>query len=82
MNLALHIETRAKFVLKGLIATGRAIRTSEPQPQDGYVKLPRPNGAFYWLSLDGRRLLAGGFIEVAEELQIGFIESMVRVGMS
>ena len=46
----------------------------------GFVRLRAVVGAFYWVSLDGMRVLRGGEPGSADELQDGFIEAMARAG--
>jgi hypothetical protein len=75
-----HLEPRGKFVLRGLIATGRAPRPAGQQPENGLLKLTRTAGGHFWLSLDGETLLAGDTFAEAEELQPSFVELMARIG--
>jgi hypothetical protein len=71
------ISARARAVAEGLIRTKRA-RHSGVLDQ-GMLKLECMSGGFYWVSLDGQRLLRGDNIwEEAEELQPKFADAMER----
>ena len=73
------ISARATAIARGLIATKRA--TGVISMESGMLRLDCQGGGFYWISLNGRRLLRGDNVwEEADELQPKFIEAMVRAG--
>jgi len=72
------LSQRAKVIARGLIRTGRANRGG--QPDHGLIRFECPNGGFYWISLDGARLLRGTTLWDADELQPKFCAAMERAG--
>jgi hypothetical protein len=69
---------RAKAIAEGLFRTKRAGRHGVVD--QGMVKLECAKGGYYWISLNGRRVLRGKAIFDAEELQPKFIDAMERAG--
>jgi hypothetical protein len=69
---------RARTITEGLIRTRRAERHGVID--QGMLKLECTKGGYYWISLDGSRVLRGKAIFEAEELQPKFIDAMERVG--
>jgi hypothetical protein len=67
---------RAQAIAAGLIRTGRATKS---RAAAGFIRADGV-GATYWITGDGARLLRGDAVEIADELQRGFIEAMVRAG--
>ena len=69
---------RAEEIANGLVRTGRA---SDPRMVHDHVQL-RANrgGGFYWITIDGARLLRGDELETAEELQPNFVQAMALAG--
>jgi hypothetical protein len=63
------ISSRAKAIAQGLIRTDRA-----------GLRLECLTGGFYWIALNGSRVLRGARLPTAEELQPKFIEAMARAG--
>jgi len=72
------ISTRARAIAEGLIRTRRAGYSGVVDR--GMVKLECLKGGYYWISLDGGRLLRGAAVWEAEELQPKFIDAMERAG--
>jgi hypothetical protein len=73
------ISDRAKAVAKGLVCTGRAAPSSKVM--QGMLHLKCHGGDdYYWIALDGSRLLRGRWLSEAEELQPKFIDAMERAG--
>ena len=68
---------RAWTIANGLVRTGRA---TNPKRIDGFIWLFSAHGERYWVSYDGQRVLRGRDLQTADELQAGFIETMVRAG--
>jgi hypothetical protein len=60
--------------------TGRAIHVMATT-KDGFICLRSATGGLYWLADDGARVLRGGDLKKAENLQDGFISAMERAGM-
>jgi hypothetical protein len=73
-----EISVRAKAIAKELIRTERA--APGPKLDYGLLRLERFDDGFYWISLDGTRLLRGPTLLDAEELQPKFIDDMERTG--
>jgi hypothetical protein len=75
-------SARALSIAKGLIRTKRASNSKEGEETttSRFLRLRAIPGAFYWISLDGRRVLRGDRPDRADELQPGFIDAMVRAG--
>ena len=72
------ISQKARALAEGLIRTGRA---TEARAMDGHLQLrAKSGGGYYWITADGSRLLRGDELEIAEELQQKFADSMVRAG--
>jgi hypothetical protein len=64
-----------------LIRTKRVPDSEEAaETTSRFLRLRAILGAFYWVSLDGRRVLRGDRPDRADELQPGFIDAMVRAG--
>jgi hypothetical protein len=72
------ISQRARAIAEGLIRTDRAHHRGVIE--HGMLRLTNRKGGFYWISLDGSRLLRGDELFGAEELQGKFRDSMERVG--
>jgi hypothetical protein len=72
------ISPRAKAIAEGLIRTERAGRHGVID--QGTLKLECTKGGYYWISLDGSRVLRGKVIFEADELQPKFIDAMERAG--
>jgi hypothetical protein len=68
---------RARAIADGLVRTGRA---SNPILTQSFICLTGGNDVYYWVAFDGRRVLRGRRTLSADDLQAGFIESMVRAG--
>jgi hypothetical protein len=72
------LSVRARAIVEGLFRTKRAgLRRSF---DEGMVRISCKKGGFYWISLDGARLLYGRTFLRAEELQPKFVDSMERAG--
>jgi hypothetical protein len=72
------ISPRAKAIAQGLIRTDRA--ETHGVYDRGMLRLECLSGGFYWIALNGSRLLRGARLPTAEELQPKFIEAMARAG--
>jgi hypothetical protein len=72
------LSARAKAIAEGLIRTKRAGRHGVID--QGILKLECTKGGYYWISLDGGRVLRGAKLFEAEELQPKFIDAMERAG--
>ena len=73
------ISVRATAIARGLIRTERAAHTIKPH--HGMLRLECHSGDdYYWIALDGSRLLRGKLLSEADELQPKFIDSMERAG--
>jgi hypothetical protein len=72
------ISPRLKAIAEGLIRTGRAGKRREYDR--GMLRLECLTGGFYWISLDGSRVVRGARLPTADELQPKFIEAMERAG--
>jgi hypothetical protein len=68
---------RARAIIEGLVRTGRG---TSPQVAGAYVRLRARIGGFYWVPIDGTRLLRGDDVDAAEQLQESFTETMARAG--
>ena len=66
------------MVAKGLVRTDRAALGTTFIP--GMMRLECFSGGFYWILLDGSRLLRGPTLLDAEELQPKFMEAIERAG--
>jgi hypothetical protein len=74
-------SVRALAIAKGLVRTKRVSKKEVVgETFGGFVRLRAVVGAFYWVSLDGMRVLRGREPGGADELQGGFIEAMARAG--
>jgi hypothetical protein len=73
-----EISLRATSIARGLIRTERAAGVIKPH--QGMLRLECHGGGFYWISLDGGRLLRGAAVWEAEELQPKFIDAMEGAG--
>jgi hypothetical protein len=72
------ISPRATMIARGLIVTKRAV---EPISENrGMLRLKSRTGGYYWIPLDGSRILSGATLPSAEELQPKFIAGMERAG--
>ena len=72
------ISPRAKAIAQGLIRTDRA--GARGVYDRGTLRLECLSGGFYWIALNGSRLLRGTRLPTADELQPKFIEAMERAG--
>jgi hypothetical protein len=72
----MSIMPRAKAIAEGLVRTGRATKF---QVVGGFVRADGV-GLTYRVSDDGARVLRGLLPDTADELQLGFIDKMVRAG--
>jgi hypothetical protein len=73
------ISDRAKAIAKGLVRTERAAKGSKLI--HGMLRLECHNDVgYYWIALDGNRLLRGRWVSEAAELQPKFIDVMERAG--
>ena len=72
------LSFRAKVIAEGLIRSGRADKHSVFD--QGMLRLERFDGGYYWLALNGSRLLRGASLRTAEELQPGFADAMMLSG--
>jgi hypothetical protein len=70
---------RAKAIAKGLVRTERAARGSKLI--HGMLRLECHGGNdYYWIALDGSRLLRGRWLSETDELQPKFTDAMERAG--
>jgi hypothetical protein len=70
---------RAKAIAEGLIRTERA--GHKGVLEQGMLKLKCRKGGYYWISLDGSRILSGASLLFdPEELQEKFRDAMERAG--
>jgi hypothetical protein len=72
-----EVSNQARAIIAGLVQTGRG---SDPQIAGAYVRLLARIGGFYWVRIDGGRLLRGHNVDDAEQLQVSFTETMARAG--
>jgi hypothetical protein len=72
------VSARAKAIAEGLIRTERA--GHKGVLEQGMLKLKCRKGGYYWISLDGSRILSGTQVFDAEELQPKFRDAMERAG--
>ena len=72
------MSERAAAVVKGLVRTDRAAKGISPD--HGMLRLECLSGGFYWVSLDGGRLLRGADLFGADEMQAKFRDAMERAG--
>ena len=72
------ISSRARAIAEGLIRTDRAGRHGVIDR--GMLKLECTKGGYYWISLNGSRLLRGTGPQGASELQATFLDAMERAG--
>ena len=75
----LALSARAKAIAEGLIRTDRAGKHGVYD--QGMLRLERRGGGFYWIALDGSRLLRGARLPTADELQPRFIGAMKDAGI-
>lgn len=74
-------SARALAIAKGLVRTNRVSKKDVVgETFGGFIRLCAVVGAFYWVSFDGMHVLRGPEPRNADELQDGFIESMLRAG--
>jgi hypothetical protein len=73
----IEVSDRARAIIEGLIRTRRG---SDPHIAGAYVRLRSKIGGFYWVRIDGTRLLRGDDVDDAEQLQVSFTEAMARAG--
>ena len=69
---------RTRAIAKGLLNTERAGALVE-QDND-MLRLECLSGGYYWISIDGSRVLRGATISEADDLQAKFIDAMERAG--
>jgi hypothetical protein len=72
------ISGRARAIAGGLVRTQHAKRNGAVDR--GMLRYECKSGGFYWISLDGNRVLRGTTLSSAEELQPKFIDAMERAG--
>ena len=72
-----EVSNHARAIIAGLVRTGRG---SDPRIAGAYVRLLARIGGFYWVRIDGSRLLRGHNVDDAEPLQEKFTETMARAG--
>ena len=72
------ISPRAKAIAEGLIRTKRA--GLHGVIDRGMLKLECTKGGYYWISLDGARVVRGKSIFESDELQPKFCDAMERAG--
>jgi hypothetical protein len=72
------ISPRGKAIAQGLIRTDRA--GTRGIYDRGMLRLQCVSGGFYWIALNGSRLLRGPRLPTAEELQPKFCDAMERLG--
>jgi hypothetical protein len=73
----IEVSARARAIIEGLTRTRRG---SDPHIAGTYVRLRSKIGGFYWVGIDGSRLLRGLNVDDAEPLQESFVETMARAG--
>ena len=73
-----EISARATMIARGLLATKRAVGIISMDHDR--LRLKCRVGGYYWIDLDGRRVLRGMLLSGAEELQSKFVDAMERVG--
>jgi hypothetical protein len=72
-------SVRAKAIASGLVRTVRAATGSKLI--HGMLRLESHGGDdYYWIALDGSRVLRGKFLSEADELQPELIDAMERAG--
>ena len=76
--MELPISPRAKAIADGLIRTDRAGKHGIYD--QGMLRLERRGGGFYWIALNGSRVLRGNALFNADELQPNFTEAMAEAG--
>ena len=74
----LTLSQRPRAIAEGLIRSKRA--DHHGVIEHGMLRLGSRKGGFYWISLDGGRLLRGADLFGAEELQGKFRDAMERAG--
>jgi hypothetical protein len=72
------ISARATMIARGLLATKRA--TGIISMDRGKLRLKCGSGGYYWISLDGSKMLRGMLLSQADELQPKFTDAMEREG--
>ena len=72
------LSARGRAIATGLIRSKRA--DSRGVFDNGMLRLDRKGGGYYWISLNGARLLKGDKIFDADELQPGFADAMMLSG--
>jgi hypothetical protein len=72
------ISSRAKAIAQGLIRTDRA--GMQGVCDRGLLRLQCLSGGFYWIALNGKRVLRGARLPTADELQPKFTDAMERAG--
>jgi hypothetical protein len=72
-----EVSDRARAIIEGLLRTGRG---SGPHVAGAHIRLCSKIDGFYWVRLDGSRLLRGHNLQGAARLQKSFTETMVRAG--
>ena len=79
MTLESPISPRAKAIADGLIRTDRAWKHGVYD--HGMLRLERRSGGFYWIALNGSRVLRGNALLNADELQPNFTDAMQSAGI-
>jgi hypothetical protein len=75
------IADRAVAIVRGLRATGRAVVRRGSLELDGnYIRVDRVAAGYFWIAVDGTRLLRGTDFDAMDELQPGFAAEMARAG--
>jgi len=72
------VSERATTIARGLTRTRRA--TSTIKLDQGMLRLECRAGGYYWVALDGRRVMRGKALFEADELQPKFADAMERAG--
>ena len=71
---------RARAIAEGLFRTRRAGRHGVVDRGMVRLRLKCKKGGYYWISLDGSRVVRGARLPTSEELQPKFIGAMERPG--
>ena len=72
------ISLRANSVARGLLRTDRAV--GGIKREYGMLRVRARRGVYYWIDLDGHRVIRGKTLLGADELQPKFIDAMERAG--
>lgn len=73
-----EISVRATMIARGLLVTKRGVGVISMD--HGVLRIKSRSGGYYWISLDGGRILRGTKLFDAEELQPKFTDAMERAG--